>query len=134
MAELSLADSISTSTCYDKRWATNNILRTYQLEYDDGTLEERIDYADWRLSSMLKRITRFRSIKYNGATKFTTLMNNEYGTTTIYRLVLMFNGFMHPYEIEDGATIKLPYSADLEELINNLSINKNKDAGRFAII
>lgn len=125
----SFEDAVFTSTFYDPRWSTNNILRSYQLEYPDGSLEDRIDYSDWRLTSMLKRIKNYIPSKYKGE-KFTTLVYNAYGTTTIYRIVLMFNGFMHPYEIEIGETIKYPYPSELNNLITNLNISKNKSAGR----
>jgi hypothetical protein len=125
------ANSILTSTFYDKRWASNTLMRSYELEYEDGTIEERIDYSDWRFTSLLKRIRTSTPYPYNGFEKFTTLVYKAYGNTTIYRLILMYNGFMHPYEIKAGTQINLPDPEELNILLRKMSTKKeNTTASR----
>lgn len=134
MAEQNFADAVLTSTFYDKNWSSNNLMRSYQLEYADGSLEDRIDYSDWQLSSLVKRLKGFTPYPYNGIEKFTTIVNKFYGTTTVYRIVLMFNGFMHVYEIEKGTIIKMPYASDLSRLLEDLNKKKNTTKGGSVVI
>lgn len=126
-------DSILSSTNYDKRYATNNLMRTYELEFEDGTIDQFIDYSDWNFTSIVKKIRGSKAIRYNGFEKFTTLVYREYGNTTIYRLILMFNGYMHPYEIESGALIKLPDPIELGRLLQSKQLSKQTN-GRSVFI
>jgi len=127
-------DTVINSTNYDKRYASNNLMRTYQLEYADGSLEERIDYSDWRYTSIIKRLRKFTPYTYNGFEKFTAIVKRYYGNTTIYRLVLTFNGFMHPYEIPRGAVIKLFDPLELKEQIQKLNNKKQGASGRSVLV
>jgi hypothetical protein len=120
------ANSVIFSSNYDKSYATNNILRTYELEYDDGQLEDRLDYSDWRLTRILRQITSVTSAKYNGVRKFTTICYLLYGNTTIYRLVLMYNGYMHPYEIPQGAILLFPDPTDLLNAVTKTTTAQSK--------
>lgn len=122
------AKSLLYSTNYDKVYATNNILRTYELEYDDGTLEERLDLSDWRMTQILRRIQSVTSAKYNGIKKFTTICYLLYGNTTVYRIVLIFNGYMHPYEIPQGATLLFPDPTELLNAVTRVTADTSRAA------
>lgn len=109
------------STNYDKAFSVNKIQRSYELEYEDGSLEGRIDFNDWNIQRILRQITQDTPERYNGYKKFTTLCNTKYGNTTIWRLVLVYNGFMHPYEIPGGAIIRFPDPTELRNAVLNVS-------------
>lgn len=127
-------NSILTSTNYDKRYATNNLMRTYELEFANGTIDQFIDYSDWDFTSIIKRIRNSRSIRYNGYEKFTTIVHRVYGNTTIYRLIMIFNGFMHPYEIESGAVIKLPDPVELSTLLQRGQLKKQTNSNNRSVL
>ena len=114
-------ESVLTSSFFDKRYAVNKIQRTYQLEYADGTIEDRLDFGDWNITRILRQLTTFTSKRYNGFKKFTTLCYLVYGNTTIYRLILTYNGYMHPYEIPSGALILYPDPAQISNAVLNIS-------------
>jgi hypothetical protein len=118
-------DSVVFSTNYDKTFATENILRIFELQYEDGSVEERIDWGDWRITQILRKITVARPYKYNGIRKFTTLCQAIYGNTTCYRLVMIYNGYMHPYEIPAGAIILFPDNMQLSDAIRQVTQIKN---------
>jgi hypothetical protein len=117
-------DSILTSTNYDPTYAPNSLMRSYELIYPDGEIEDHLDLADWNYRAIIKGISMFKPYRYNGYEKFTTIVYNEYGNTTCYRIVLTFNGFMHPYEIDNGAVINLPDPGQLRGLILQQQLKK----------
>lgn len=127
-------NSVLSSTFYDKRWSSNELMRSYELEYEDGAIEERIDYSDWRFTSMLKRLRSSTPYTYNGFEKFTTIVYRYYGNTTIYRIVLAFNGYMHPYEIDRGAVIRMPDVTELNAELEKLGVRKQNPTGRSVAI
>jgi len=54
-----------------------------------------------------KAVTKYSTITYRGE-PITTICRNEYNTTTIWWIVLMYNGYIHPSEIKVGSLLKLP--------------------------
>ena len=117
-------DSILTSTFYDKGYDPSTVMHSYELVYPDGRTENYLDYADWDYRSIVRSISLFTPYKYNGYEKFTTIMYNTYGTTSCYRIVLTFNGFIHPYEIESGSIINLPDAQQLGQILKQQILKK----------
>jgi hypothetical protein len=127
-------DAILTSTAYDPNYAPNNLMRSYELQYEDGSIEEYLDLADWNYRAIIKSITQYSQIRYNKTKKFTTLMYERYGNTTCYRIVLAFNGFMHPYEIDEGAIVYLPDPLQLSQLIQQQILKKKNSPIQDVVI
>lgn len=109
-------------------------MRSYELLFPDGSVEEQLDLADWNYRAIIRGITQYSPIRYNKTKKFTTLMYERYGNTTCYRIVLTFNGFMHPYEIEEGAIINLPDPLQLSQLIQQQILKKKNSPIQDVVI
>lgn len=127
-------NAILTSTFYDPTYEPNSLMRSYELLYPDGTTEDYLDLADWNYRAIIRGITKYSAIRYNKTKKFTTLMYERYGNTTCYRIVLTFNGFMHPYEIDEGATVYLPDPTELAQLIQQQILKKKTSPIQDVII
>lgn len=117
---------------YNKRYSSNSFMRSYEIEYENGDTEYRIDYSDYRLRRLINSIKSYKLVTYNGEEKFTTFVWRYYGTTTVYRIIMIYNGFMHPYEIVPGQAVKMPLPADLERIID--SLDKPRQQIRSAVI
>lgn len=127
-------DAILTSTFYDPTYSPNQLMRSYELQFPDGTTEEHLDLSDWNYRAIIRGITQYSPYRWNSTKKFTTLINDTYGNTTCYRIVLTFNGFMHPYEIDEGAIIYLPDPTELNGLISQQQIKKKSSPIQDVVI
>jgi hypothetical protein len=127
-------DAILSSTFYSPEYSPNQLMRSYELLYPDGSTEDHLDLADWNYRAIIRSITKYSPIKWNTTKKFTTLMYETYGNTTCYRIVLTFNGFMHPYEIDEGAIVYLPDPEELSGLITQQQIKKKNSPIQDVVI
>jgi hypothetical protein len=115
-------NDILYSTNYDSRYALENILPKYQLEFPDGSIQFKRDYMGSKIIRILKQIKNFSTYRYRGFEVITTLVNQAYGTTTPAGLVLMYNGIAHPLEIVPGTILKFP---DLTPITDYLQRKNN---------
>jgi hypothetical protein len=109
-------DEIRTSTNYEPIYSLENLYKSFEIVYADGTIEYRRDYLGSDITRLIKNIKTFTPVKYDGVTPLTTLVNKIYGTTTVTPIVTMYNG-IHALELIPGKIIKFP---DLRPLILRL--------------
>lgn len=112
------------STRMSKQHLRSNYMGTVVVDDASSHLvvpEERIDIFDTRLLSLLRSITRTRPVVYRGDQPLTTLVNTEYGNTSVYWIVLAYNGFVHPMEIRPGAVIELPSASEIDRFRSRLN-------------
>jgi hypothetical protein len=114
-----MANNISevlTSTNYLPTYSLENLFKSFEIAYADGTVEYRKDYLGSDIARLIKNIKEYAPVKYDGTTPLTTLVYKFYGTTTITPIVTMYNG-IHALELIPGKIIKFP---DLSSLAARL--------------
>ncbi len=114
-ADLDVAAILSTHM--NVKYSINNFMPVIEVEYADGNIELRLDMLDRRLTRMLSIITEWRPVLFDGTEHITTLCYRVYGNTTIWWVVMMYNGFVHPLEIEPGTVIKMPSLPQINEYL-----------------
>lgn len=121
-----------TSTNYDGRYDINTVVDTVELEMPDGKIIQILDVLDARLTKLLNSISEWTPYVYDGTEHITTISYKAYGNTTLWWIIMMYNGFMHPLEIEPGINIKIPTAQSLSEFF--IKVIENKNIGRVVEI
>lgn len=67
-----------------------------------------IDPLDSRLTRILSGRIPYTEIKYAKKKPLTTISMEFYRTTSLWWIILRMNGYLHPHDIPDGASLKLP--------------------------
>lgn len=67
-----------------------------------------IDPLDPKLLRLLQGRIPYREIIYAKKKPLTTISMEVYMTSSLWWLILMMNGYLHPHDIPDGATLKIP--------------------------
>lgn len=75
---------------------------------------EMTDLFDNRRLSLMRSITQSKPVIYRGDVPLTTLVYLEYGNTSLYWLVMEYNGIVHPLEIQPGTVIEMPSLVDVD--------------------
>lgn len=60
---------------------------------------------------------------YVGGKSITTVSYELYGNTSAWWIILYINGYMHPDEISDGATLKVPSAESMQVLLQETAKN-----------
>lgn len=92
------------STNYDPSFARSAFMATV-VSTDDGSVW--IDPLDQRLLNLLNGDIPYDAFSYRSES-ITTISFRYYRTTSLWWLIVMFNGFIHPHEIPSGYVLKIP--------------------------
>ncbi len=103
-----------SSTFFDESSAITHFQGLVPVERENGQIDFLVDMLHHKTLSAIRRIDNFSMVKYDGITHITTLSFQKYGTTSFWWAIMIYNGFIHPLEIEPGIIIKLPDRAALE--------------------
>lgn len=106
-----------SSTFYNPRASIKEFQAVVPVEKENGQIEQRVDMLDPKMMAAIRGITQHTYVKYDGTVHITTISFTAYGTTTWWWAIMMYNGFIHPLEIEPGTIIKIPARVDLESAI-----------------
>jgi hypothetical protein len=60
----------------------------------------------------------YRMVTYKRSYPLTTMSNEWYSTTSLWWLILRVNGIMHPDELEEGVTLKIPTLEAIKRTLN----------------
>lgn len=85
--------------------------------------DQWIDPLSPRIINILDRMKQLDQYKYVSNKPITTVSYELYGTTSAWWIILYLNGYMHPDEIADGATLKVPRSVDIDILLQETAKN-----------
>lgn len=110
----------SISTNYDPAFARTKFMET--VVATDYEAKEWVDPLDPRLLNLLSHDTPFTKYTYNSES-MTTLSYLNYGTTSLWWLILMFNGFLHPHDIPSGYELKIPQLSFILAKIKSKAVN-----------
>jgi hypothetical protein len=114
------------STNYDSRYNLINIAPIYELEIGDDKIIFSVDVLDHKLTRLINSIQDYFPYIYDGQEHITTISYKAYNTTTLYWLIVMYNGIMHPLEIEPGLILKIPKMTEVSRFFQEASAKRNK--------
>lgn len=108
------------STFYNPKYVRS---RFVVLTDVDGT--PTIDVFASKVREILERIKGYSTYTFSNMDKLVTISYRAYGTTSLWWLILVFNGFIHPYDIEPGTVIKIPDLFEITKAIADI-VNASK--------
>lgn len=82
------------------------------INYRDTLAQKYVDF--------IPRLTAFATFIYTGE-QLTTISYRFYGTTTLWWLILMFNGYYHWMEIDPGTILRIPSKVEIDSYISQRS-------------
>lgn len=91
-------------TFYNPKYERAKVMRT--VEFNDNVFY--LDIFDPKLVELMRNIKRYKPYQYDITIPLTTVSYKSYMTTTLDWVILMYNGFCHEFEIEDGTVLKVP--------------------------
>ena len=80
----------------------------YEIDSNTGIVIPYVDIMNWPLIDAIKNSYTINTAKYNGSIPFTTMVYRQYGNTTLWRVVLAYNGWPSIWDIPLGSTIEFP--------------------------
>ena len=87
--------------------------------------ENQIDLLNPKIVKLFDYITNYNTHVYQAHEKIVTLSYNYYGTTSLWWLIILASGQIHPYEIQPGTTLLLPFLNQVSDGINALNAANN---------
>lgn len=115
-------------TNVNKNFNIENFMKT---EYIDGV--PVLDWLDSRLHDMVADIKVSNPYVYNGAEHLPNICYKTYGTTSLWRLVLQYNGFINPIDIIPGSIIMLPTNSEINRVVYKFSRNTNANTNQTVV-
>jgi hypothetical protein len=83
-----------------------------------------VDPLDPKIQNILKTVRKdLIQYTYVAGKSITTVSFELYGTTSAWWIILYLNGYMHPDEISDGATLKVPSEGAIMTLLQEAARN-----------
>lgn len=114
------------SSEYDKTYSRLNFMGTVP----DGSGNVWVDPLDPNLQSLLSGDIPYDVYVYKNDA-ITTISQNYYNTTSLWWLIVMFNGFVHPHMIPSGYSLKIP---KLTYILSRVTSAKAKDSIKGKIV
>lgn len=106
----------------------------YEVKNVDG--KDFRDVLTTRLISNIRAITSIRTHIWTQDDKLENLCFKYYGTTTVYWLVMIYNGIVCPFSIMEGAMLKFPSFSDMTKALTDEKKHEqlNKSANSKVIL
>lgn len=114
-------------TTYNQKYDRSRVLDTVEHPIDGPV----VDPLSQVILDMCAAVTTYDEYFYREGDRFTTLVYNVYGTTTIGWFVLYYNGVMSPLELVGGMLLRFP---NLSEIEIGMLQRFNAPSGRKVII
>jgi len=102
------------------KYSITNFIPVVEIQNPDGSVDVLPDYLNWSLTSLIKLLTDWKPVEYDGSIPFVTLVYYTYLTTSLDWLVLIYNGFMSALEIPPGSTICMPNQQQIDNYLQKL--------------
>lgn len=96
--------------------------------------EENIDFFDPKVTDLVRRIDRADTFTYvyDGSEQIENIAFKFYYTTSIWWLIMEYNGFTHPLELEEGQVLRMPAKSDIDRIMSD-NLPKNRRGRRRLI-
>lgn len=104
---------MATTTYYNAQYARGNLISFVTV---NGV--KQINIFDPRILKAVLQIQSYQTYTYSDGDKIVNISYQAYATTSLWWVILMYNGLIHPYEIPIGYLLKIP---DMSELVANIT-------------
>lgn len=101
-----------THTFYNPKYEMAKVMRSVQI----GDTTYVVNMFDPKLLDLLNGITQYRQYQYESTIPLTTVSYKSYNTTTLDWVILMYNGGIHEFELEDGMLLRIPSLASVGQV------------------
>ena len=91
-------------TFWNPKYERAKVMKTVKI---DG-VDYYLNIFDTRIMDLMRNITQFRQHPYDSSIPLTTVSHRYYGTTTLDWVIIMYNGYIHEFEIPDGTIMRIP--------------------------
>lgn len=102
------AEFLVSSTHNNEAFSINKFIPIFPIENPNGDIFNHLDFLDHKLTTLLNNITAWTPYTYDGIEKISAIAYKFYNTTTLWWVIMMYNGYIHPLEITPGVVIKIP--------------------------
>lgn len=101
---------------------SNNAARTYYRKNFLGKVKRPFDQEvpdplSQKLLDLVENIPTYKVHMYSADETFTTLVYRAYGSTSLWWLVLLYNGLFSPLDLMPGMVINFPDKRAVDEAI-----------------
>ena len=96
------------SSHYNARYARSNALTLITLENDDGTPYAEIDLFDIRIHRLITSVKKAQPYTINQSEKLVNISYQAYNTTSLWWVLVLYNGLIHAYDIYPGMVLRIP--------------------------
>ena len=83
--------------------------------------EQTVDLLNPKLHKIFDYVTYYANYTYRNHEKVVNISYNSYGTTSLWWLILLASGQIHPYEILPGTNLLLPSLPQVAAGINAMN-------------
>lgn len=113
------------STNYSKSYDSANYMRVHNVAELDALLTSvkqvsLLDMLDQNLIDLIYSLRTGQTVMIAQGTNLTTLAYKHYGTTTLWWVILLYNGLFHPMQLQAGMSINIPLKVDIDRYISSL--------------
>lgn len=105
---------------YSARYERSNVLKTQNIDQGDGTSVEYLQYFNDEYYSLLDNIRSFNPYQNVRRLPITTIAQNELGTTTLWWLIVVYNGYLNALNIDIGNILSIPQRQDVDSIFSSL--------------
>lgn len=113
------------STFYNPAYARSKFITEIEI-INNFQSEKTVDLLNPKLGKLINSLTIFSTRQYQTNEKIVNISYSVYGTTSLWWIIIIATGLIHPYEIPVGTLLYLPNLTELVEAINKLSDTSNK--------
>lgn len=116
------------STNLNIRYLYSNFLPIVEVDTEETNpnLQSSFDIFDPDLTSLLDSLTAAQLYRYQGFEHMPTLVRRLYNTTTLWWLVMKYNGFYHEWEIPAGGLMYFPVLQQIDTGISAMQASGNR--------
>jgi len=117
--------TISVAQFYQPTSSNANFLRSKFISAVDVINnfqpENHVDLLNPKLIQLINSLTVFSTYQFKRADKLVNISYKYYRTTSLWWLILLASGQIHPYEIPEGSVLLLPSLTEMADAINRLN-------------
>lgn len=108
------------ATFSNRKYDITNIMKIY---YDENGIISNI--FDPKFVKLIKKITLYKEHEYNDIITLENISYKYYRTTSLYPIITLYNGIIHPLTIENGTILKIPVLKNINSIFTE-NIKKNR--------
>ena len=111
-----LAQAATSSYASPEYFRSNLYGVENQIDLDNAVIDSLLDINNYQLTKAINTAPSLVSFTWDGNVPLTTISKDAYGTTSLWWLILRYNGFIGYWDIPLGATLEIPDPSGIQKL------------------